>query len=321
MNLDEVDLNLLLLFQRLMQERHVSKVAEQMNMSQPGVSNALAKLRRRLHDPLFVRGPGGVVPTPFALRLSEPVDQALAILHDAFNPATGFDPMRVTRTITIGMTDIGEVVFLPALVERLSREAPGIALNTVRDTSVNLSNEMAEGRVDLAIGLLPQLKGGFYQRRLFDQGYVCLFRRGHALDDAPLTLAAWREAEHLVVVSAGTGHGQVEDWLKQRGVQRRVRLTVPHFMSVGYILQRTDLIATVPERLALQLAAPFSLSLRALPATLPAAPIHLFWHARVQQDEGNRWLRGMVIDLFADSATRTRGTKTARTKQMPSPSA
>ncbi|WP_409518878.1 LysR substrate-binding domain-containing protein [Paraburkholderia sp. LEh10] len=95
------------------------------------------------------------------------------------------------------MTDIGEVVFLPALVERLSHEAPSVALNTVRDTSDNLSNEMAEGRVDLAIGLLPQLNGGFYQRRLFDQRYVCLFRRGHIHDDGPLTLAAWRDAEHL----------------------------------------------------------------------------------------------------------------------------
>lgn len=309
MNLSDIDLNLLLLFQRLMQERKVSTVAEQMNMSQPGVSNALAKLRRRLGDPLFVRGPGGVVPTPYALRLAEPVSEALAILHVALNPETGFDPLRATRTITIGMTDIGEVAFLPALVERLSREAPGIALNTVRDTSVNLSNEMAEGRVDLAIGLLPQLKGGFYQRRLFDQRYVCLFRRGHTLDEAPLTLAAWREAEHLVVVSAGTGHGQVDDWLRQRGVQRRVRLTVPHFMSVGHILQRTDLIATVPERLALQLVAPFSLNMCALPVTLPAAPIHLLWHARVHQDEGNQWLRDMVIDLFADSPTRTRKTR------------
>jgi DNA-binding transcriptional LysR family regulator len=208
--------------------------------------------------------------------------------------------------MTIGMTDIGEVVFLPALIERLSRLAPGVALNTVRDTSVNLSNEMADGRVDLAIGLLPQLKGGFYQRRLFDQRYVCLFRCGHPLEDAPLTLAAWREAEHLVVVSAGTGHGQVDEWLKRRGVRRQVRLTVPHFMSVGYILQRTNLIATVPERLALQLATPFSLSLRALPMTLPAAPIHLLWHARVQQDEGNRWLRGVVVDLFADTATDVR---------------
>ncbi|NLP62671.1 LysR family transcriptional regulator [Paraburkholderia sacchari] len=312
MTLSDIDLNLLLLFHRLMRERRVSTVAEQMNMSQPGVSNALAKLRRRLGDPLFVRGPGGVVPTPFALSLAEPVGQALAILHAALHPETGFDPLRVTRTITIGMTDIGEVVFLPALVERLSREAPGIALNTVRDTSIDLRHEMAEGRVDLAIGLLPQLKGGFYQRRLFDQRYVCLFRRGHALEDAPLTLAAWSEAEHLVVVSAGTGHGRVDDWLKQRGVHRRVRLTVPHFMSVGYILQRTDLIATLPEQLALQLAAPFSLSLRALPLTLPAAPIHLLWHARVQQDEGNRWLREMVIDLFAESAKKTQEKKIVR---------
>ncbi|WP_027819402.1 LysR family transcriptional regulator [Paraburkholderia bannensis] len=306
MELGDIDLNLLLLFQRLMQERRVASVAEQMNMSQPGVSNALAKLRRKLGDPLFVRAPGGVVPTPYALRLAEPVSQALATLHAALNPMTGFDPLRASRTITIGMTDIGEVVFLPALVERLSREAPGVALNTVRNTSVNLGNEMADGRVDLAIGLLPQLKGGFYQRRLFDQRYVCLYRQGHALEQEPMTLAAWREAEHLVVVSAGTGHGQVDDWLKRRGVRRQVRLSVPHFMSVGYILQRTDLIATVPERLALQLAPLFSLSMCALPIALPAAPIHLLWHARVQQDDGNRWLRSVVIDLFADTATPAR---------------
>jgi DNA-binding transcriptional LysR family regulator len=314
MELSDVDLNLLLLFQRLMQERRVSTVAEQMNMSQPGVSNALAKLRRLLGDPLFVRGPGGVVPTPFALRLAEPVSQALATLHTALNPETGFDPLLDTRTVTIGMTDIGEVVFLPALVERLSQVAPGIALNTVRNASVNLSDEMADGRVDLAIGLLPQLKGGFYQRRLFDQRYVCLFRRGHPIEDTPLTLSAWREAEHLVVVSAGTGHGQVDEWLKRRGVRRHVRLTVPHFMSVGNILQRTDLIATVPERLAMQLAVPFSLNLRALPITLPAAPIHLLWHTRVHQDEGNRWLRGVVIDLFADTATHVRKTRPVKKK-------
>ena len=115
-----------------------------------------------------------------------------------------------------------------------------------------------------------------------------------------------------MLVSAGTGHGQVDDWLKQRGVQRRVRLTVPHFMSVGYILQRTDPIATLPERLAPQLAAPFSLSLRALPSKWPAAPIHLPWHAPVHQDEGNGWLRERVIDLLADPAIRSRRTKTVQ---------
>ncbi|SAK89216.1 LysR family transcriptional regulator [Caballeronia hypogeia] len=301
MELSDIDLNLLLLFHRLLQERRVSAVAEKMQMSQPGVSNALAKLRRRLGDPLFVRGPGGIVPTPFALRLAEPVSQALATLHAALNPVTGFDPLRAARTVTIGMTDIGEVVFLPALLERLSREAPGLTLNTVRDTSVNLGDEMADGRVDLAIGLLPQLKGGFYQRRLFDQRYVCLMRRGHALEHAPLTLAAWREAEHLVVVAAGTGHRNVDDWLRKNSVRRKVRLTVPHFMSVGHILQRTDLIATVPERLALQLVEPFSLSVCPLPVKVPAAPIHLLWHERVQHDEANRWLRDVVIGLFAEA--------------------
>src|SRR5690606_37357969 len=104
----------------------------------------------------------------------------------------------------------------------------------------------------------------------------------------------------------GTGHGQVDEWLKRRRVTRNVRLTVPHFMSVGYILQRTDLIATVPEHLALQLATPFSLSWRALPVTLPGAPIHMLWHARVNQDECKRWLRDVVVELFAEAGARQR---------------
>ncbi|MCM2551844.1 LysR family transcriptional regulator [Burkholderia glumae] len=302
MKLDDIDLNLLVLFQRLMQTRRVSTVAEQTGMSQPGVSNALAKLRRRLGDPLFVRGPGGIVPTPFALRLAEPVAQALSMLHSALNPETRFDPAHDERVVTIGMTDIGEVVFLPALLERLAAVAPRMVLNTVHDTHADLGKEMAEGRIDLAIGLLPQLQAGFHQRRLFDQAYVCVFRAGHPLAKSPLTMTNWREAGHVVVVSAGTGHGQVDAWLKRRGVARNVRLTVPHFMSVGHILQRSDLIATVPERLAMQLAEPFSLAIRPLPAAMPRAPIHLFWHTRVHQDDGNRWLREVIAKLFSGPA-------------------
>ncbi|VWB11518.1 LysR family transcriptional regulator [Burkholderia latens] len=115
-------------------------------------------------------------------------------------------------------------------------------------------------------------------------------------------------------MSAGTGHGQVDEWLKRHRVKRRVRLTVPHFMSVGYLLQRTDLIASVPEHFALQLAAPFSLGWRALPVTLPGAPIHMLWHTRVNQDERNRWLRDVVVALFSDTGTRGRKAVPARRK-------
>ena len=302
MELGEIDLNQLVLFQHLMVERRVSRVADRLGLTQLAVSNSLAKLRRRLGDELFVRTPAGMVPTPFAEQLAPPVAQALALIHAGLNPPTRFDPASERRSVTIGMTDIGEIVFLPTLVERLGREAPGLTLSTVRNSAVNLREDMASGKVDLAIGLLPQLEAGFFQRRLFRQRYVCLFRRGHAIDGPSLNLSDFRAAEHLVVVSEGTGHGRVDDLLRRAGVHRVERLTVPHFVGVGHILQRTDLVTTVPERLAQRLAGPFGLAYLPHPVRLPEIAINLFWHARVHRAPASQWLRTVILDLFADDA-------------------
>lgn len=298
MELSDIDLNLLVLFQHLMVERRVSRVAEHLGITQPAVSNSLAKLRRILGDELFVRTPSGMVPTPFAEQLSEPLGYALDMIHGGLNQGVPFDPASARRTFTIGMTDIGEIVFLPALLERLGQTAPGITLNTVRNTAVNLRDDMESGKVDLAIGLLPQLKAGFFQQRLFQQRYVCLFRRGHPLDRPDLTLADYQAAEHLVIVAAGTGHGKVDELIEKAGIARTVRLSVPHFVSVGHILRRTTLVATVPERLAQTLTEPFDLALRPHPVKLPQVPINLFWHAKVHRAAANQWLRGMVFELF-----------------------
>ncbi|WP_034396673.1 MULTISPECIES: LysR family transcriptional regulator [Comamonas] len=303
MELSDIDLNLLVLFQHLMVERRVSKVADIMGITQPAVSNSLAKLRRILDDELFLRTPSGMVPTPFAEQLAEPLGYALDMIHGGLNQGVPFDPSSARRTFTIGMTDIGEIVFLPALIEHLGREAPGITLNTVRNTAVNLRDDMESGKVDLAIGLLPQLKAGFFQQRLFHQRYVCLFRRGHALDGPSFTLADYQAAEHLVIVSSGTGHGKVDELIKKAGIERLVRLTVPHFVSVGHILQRTALVATVPEQLAQTLAEPFGLTMHPHPVKLPQVPINMFWHAKVHRSAASQWLRGKVFSLFGASQT------------------
>lgn len=245
-----------------------------------------------------------MIPTPFAEQLAEPVGYALAMIHSGLNQQSDFDPAKLNRPVTIGMTDIGEIVFLPALVERLAREAPGATLNTVRNTAVNLRDDMESGKVDLAIGLLPQLKAGFFQRRLFRQRYVCIFRQGHVLDRKRLSLAELQSAQHLVIVSAGTGHGQVDELLRRAGVERTTRLTIPHFVSVGHILQRTDLIATVPDKLADRLAEPFGLTHRPHPVALPEISINAFWHAKVHRSPANQWLRSVVFDLFGEDRAR-----------------
>ncbi len=299
MNLEEIDLNLLVVFNQLLIEQRVSRVAEKLGVSQPAVSNALSRLRKLLGDELFLRTSRGMVPTPFAEQLAESVTYALDMIHGALNQRDAFDARTCVRSFTIGMTDIGEIVFLPALLERLAREAPGITLNTVRNAAVNLNDEMGAGHVDLAIGLLPQLKAGFFQRRLFRQRYVCVFRLGHVLDKKRITLEAFSRAEHVVVVSPGTGHGKVEELLRRSGIQRQVRLTVPHFVPLGHILGSTDLVATVPARLAEKMAGPFGLGFRDHPAALPEVPINLFWHARYHKDPANQWLRSVVVSLFA----------------------
>jgi len=300
MELHELDLNLLVVFNQLLVERRVSKVAENLGISQPAVSNSLAKLRKLFGDELFLRTPKGMEPTPFADQLAESVSYALAMIHSGVNQRTTFEPATAKRAFTIGMTDIGEIYFLPALIERLRTEAPGITLSTVRNAAVNLRDELESGKVDVGIGLLPQLKAGFFQRRLFTQSYVCLMRRGHRLDKRKLSLAEFSAAEHLVVISAGTGHGKVDELLQRSGVERSVRLTVPHYVSVGHILRGSDLIATVPERLANRLIEPFGLAKVPHPAKLPDVAINVFWHAKYHRSPDNRWLRGVVFDLFGD---------------------
>lgn len=307
MELHEIDLNLLVVFNQLRIDRRVSKAAEALGVSQPAVSNSLARLRKLFGDELFLRTPKGMEPTPFADELAESVSYALAMIHSGVNQRTGFDPAASGRSFTIGMTDIGEIYFLPSLIESLQRDAPGVTLSTVRNTAVNLRDDLESGKVDLAIGLLPQLKAGFFQRRLFMQRYVCLMRRGHALDKKRITLAEFSGAEHLLVISQGTGHGKVDELLQRSGVERRIRLTVPHFVSVGHILQRSDFVATVPEKLANSLLEPFDLAKVAHPAKLPDVAINAFWHAKYHRSPANQWLRTRVFELFgtqADNATR-----------------
>ena len=300
MELEEIDLNLLVVFKHLLAERSVSRVAEVLELSQPAVSNALARLRKLLGDELFLRTPSGMEPTPFAEQLAESVTYGLGMIHGALNQRSSFEPATSNRAFVIGMTDVGEIYFLPRLLERLKRDAPGVSVSTVRNTAVNLRDEMESGKVDLAVGLLPQLKAGFFQRRLFKQRYVCLLREGHKLARRKMSLAEFSAAEHLLVVADGTGHGKVDEVLRRSGVDRKVALTVPHFVAVGHILQATDLVATVPERLASRMTEPFGLVSVAHPATLPEVAINLFWHAKYHKAPANQWLRSLLFELFCD---------------------
>ena len=304
MDLAEIDLNLLRVFHQLMQDRRVSGAAEALGLSQPAASNALRRLRELLGDPLFLRTPRGMEPTPYALQLAGPVGLALATLHDALNARSSFEPAASSRSFTLAMSDVGEIYFLPELMQVLAEQAPGVTLRVVAVAEEALKEDMAGGRIDLALGLLPQLQAGFFQQALFRQNYVCLLRQGHPLARRKqLGLAAFNAADHVRVQATGTGHGRVEESLARHGVRRRIRLTVPHYVALGHVVADSDLLAIVPERFALRVSQALKLTTRALPVALENSTIHQFWHARMHQDPANRWLRVLITSRFGAPAT------------------
>lgn len=303
MELARLDLNLLLVFHHLLREKRVSRVAAVLGMSQPAVSSALGRLRSSLGDELFLRTQRGMEPTPYALQLAEPVAAALDGLQQALNVRASFEPATSQRSFTLAMTDVGEMYFLPVLMDALAKAAPGVTLQVVSVTQSSLKDDMASGRIDLALGLLPQLQAGFFQQALFRQAYVCLMRQGHPLaQKKQLGLQPFAQAQHVRVIAAGTGHGRVDEALDKQGLQRRFRLTVPHYVALGDVLSHSNLIATVPERFAQRVIQPFGLTARLLPLDVEGSAIHQFWHARLHKDPGHQWLREQVALLFGDGS-------------------
>lgn len=299
MRLKDIDLNLLVVFHQLYRDRRVSIAAASLGLSQPAVSSALNRLRRMLGDELFVRTARGMLPTTYAKALEEQTANALRTIQNALDHKGAFDPLSSTRTFTISFADIGEVYFLPKLMETLARTAPHVTITSVRHAASNLIEDMATGKVDLAVGSLPSLKTNFFQRRLFPQRYVCMFREGHPLDKPRITAAEFAAADHVVVAAAGTGHTKMNELLDRAGVRRAVQLRVPHWVAVADILHTTNLVATAPEHFARRGATFFDLKYVPHPIKLPAIQINLYWHARFHRDVTNQWLRSLLFDMFA----------------------
>lgn len=298
--LRNIDLNLLVIFQHLLEDRNISAVARRLNLSQPAVSNALRRLRSVLGDELFVRTTHGMQPTPHAERLGGPVGEALALLSHTLDARHDFRAEESPRRFRIAMSDVGEIYFMPRLIEHCARHAPGVRMDSLHLSGADLRREMDAGRIDLAIGAFEGLGSGVMQRMLFCQGYATLFRREHPTAHEGMSLKAFRAERHLVVSHAAP-HGQVNQSLEKAGVALDAHFSVPHFSAVPHIVSATDLLATVPQKLADSVAAHFELGLLAPPLRVPALQTNLYWHRRFHRDSGNQWLRAITVDIFADA--------------------
>jgi DNA-binding transcriptional LysR family regulator len=299
MNVQDIDLNLLRVFDAVLHEKGVTPAAARLGLTQPAVSNALARLRKVFGDVLFVRTPRGVDATPFARELAEPVRQALALLESALAHGPGFDPATSSRAFRFYMSDLGQIEFLPPLVERVHRDAPGVRLEAVALDIEHIADALAAGALDLAIGFLPGLGAPVRRRALFRDPYLCLMRADHPRIAEKLTRKMFLDASHALVTYRG-GHRVIEEALERAGLARRIALRVPHFTVVPMVLERTDLILTLPARVARVFERRGKLKALPPPVPIPPAEVAVHWHERFEPDPGNRWLRDLMVELYSD---------------------
>ena len=298
MNIDRIDLNLLAVFETVWRLQNVSAAAAELGLSQPAASNAMRRLRDRFADRLFVRTAKGMQPTPLAQELGPVVSAALAQIHAGLHRRRAFDASVAERTFTMIMTDVGEIVFLPRLLQYLTANAPRVSIRTVQLSAEATRHALESGTVDLAIGYMPDLKTGVYQQQLFATEYVCIVRKDHPTIRGRLTRKRFLEATHAVAEAAGTGHYVVTEQLARLGVQRRIGLRIPNFLALPTIVASSDMIATVPEPLAAASLPALKLRVLPHPMAFPKLSIRQFWHERYHDDPANRWLRQSCTSLF-----------------------
>ena len=316
-NLAAADLNLLVVFEAVLGERHVGRAAERLALTPSAVSHALGRLRQLLHDPLFVRTPKGVVPTARATELADPIADVLARTRSVLSTAAPFDPKTSTRRFTVGAPDGASAVFVPPMLVELRRSAPGVdvGVRQLLPTPGELSPERAwrlafaklEDR-DLDVAIIPtdQAPARFVVEPFYDEEFVIAARAGHPFTKHP-TLPRYCELEHLVVSLSGDPQGFVDEALASRGRRRRIALTVPNFMFALALVAESDLVAAVPRRFVAAYGARFTIVAIDSPVPLPRFRLHVAAPKAAMMDEGLKWFFDLLRRTHGRDGTQARG--------------
>jgi DNA-binding transcriptional LysR family regulator len=306
MNIKDLDLNLLRLFDAVWRTRSVSLAAQQLGMSQPAASQGLARLRAILGDALFERSGSGVRPTPRADRLAQAVQIALATIEEALNASQVFEPQRSKRVLRLHLSDIGEARFLPELMQTLQRHAPGMRLEAMPLPHDKIGPALDSGQLDLAIGFLPEVSDTLHQPLLSDR-YVVLLRQGHPVakrwHQLQKKAGASPDATHALLAelefAAVRTHTDTLRILDLMHWQHRLRLTVSHFLSLPGIVRSSDLAVLMPRNFAQGFAQAGELAIIEPDLPLRDFTVSMHWSARFDKDPCLQWLRAATAQLFS----------------------
>ena len=302
MNTNHFDLSLLRVFVAVFETRGVSAAAERLLLTQPTISYGLSKLRHIFEDPLFTRAAQGMMPTALAEQLYVEFSAGLSQILAAVETAHGFDERTSDRRFRVAMSELGEVLFLPSLLEHVRQKAPQVEIEIVQSLVADLAAQLANGQVDAVVGGNLQFPRAQTQSiTLFTDRYVSLLRRDHPAIGRKLSLDQFLDAQHVHVASMYTWHHQVDSVLRSLGVARKISVQLARFISLPYIIARTDLLVTLPSSAARVLVeAHGNLKMVELPVSMPTFDVCLYWHERHQANSANRWLRTVIHDVLRD---------------------
>ena len=302
MLLRNIDLNLLVVLDALLTEKHVTRTGLRLHLSQPAISHSLNKLRVLLDDPLLIRQGHDVVLSALAQNLQAPLKGILGQIETLLGQSIDFVPADSQRTFRVAMSDYGAAIVLPKLLVQLRNQAPGTSLVVIQDSRLGMLEQVEQGKIDLAVGVFAALPADVSSDVLFEETFTCLLNRRSLPENGVLDLDSYLARPHLLVSTDGSTQGEVDNVLRSQGLQRRVAVNVPHWGAAPGMIADTDLILTVATRTLDNL--PLGDTLVALAPPLTVAPFNYVqvWHNRFNQDPAHRWLRELVKQVSKPSA-------------------
>jgi DNA-binding transcriptional LysR family regulator len=316
-DLRNFDLNLLVAFDLLMQEQNVSRAAERMFVGQSAMSHILQRLRQQLDDPLLVKTPTGMKPTDRALALIGPVKAVLRDVRSLISTREEFDPAKSVRRFVIAATDYMELLVIPALVERIARYAPGVDIHVKRTEAPFPERELECNDLDVVLGFEVILKPPVHLvvEKLFDDRMTCLVSLNHPVNSGDrLTLDEYVLMKHMLISRTGSRIGVIDEWLAEKGLERRIALIVPHFLSAPFIVAKTDMLLSLPERIAEKFVGLAPVKILPVRMDFPDYRLVMIWHPLREKDPAHRWLREQtmaVCQTILDEPSITRVTAPA----------
>lgn len=305
-NLAAIDLNLLIAFEALLEQRSVTKAAEQLQIGQPAMSAALSRLRVLFEDELFVRLGRQMQPTLKAQAIAPGILAALQQIRQVITASQTFEPTSSDRTFAIASSDYTSFFLVPPLLEFSHQTAPSINFRMIGFEKDSIGDLLEQGEIDVALGVFPNPPRQTQREPIFEERFVGIARQGHPdLQQGTMSLETFAQLPHALTTLRRDTTGAIDKVLNEQNLDRRIAFTTPHMMVLPFAIASSDLVAALPRRIAFRLATVCNLTIFELPIKTKPWMVYMLWSTLSDQDEANRWLRDTIKAIAQKVGTST----------------